>query len=210
LEIAQKCGIRVPKTAVVSNSEQLPEFVNAIPFPWISKPSAKQQRGGEFKSRVVKTLPEVAKNFPAAREFDPPMLLQEYCRGVGVGVEILLHNGECVAVFQHRRLQELPYGGGVAVTAVAEPPDPSLVHSCLDLLRALRWNGIAMVEFKVNPADGQAVLMEVNGRYWGTISLPVIAGIDFPLYHWKLLAKTCSSVCGTSPALSALPSTTRS
>jgi len=44
-----------------------------------------------------------------------------------------------------------------------------------------------MVEFKVNPVDGQAVLMEVNGRYWGTISLPIIAGIDFPLYHWQLL-----------------------
>jgi hypothetical protein len=28
--------------------------------------------------------------------------------------------------------------------------------------------------------------MEVNGRYWGTISLPVFAGIDFPFYQWQL------------------------
>ena len=44
-----------------------------------------------------------------------------------------------------------------------------------------------MVEFRVNPANNRAVLMEVNGRYWGSISLPVFAGMDFPLYHWKLV-----------------------
>ncbi|MGC2490400.1 MAG: hypothetical protein WA412_17120, partial [Candidatus Sulfotelmatobacter sp.] len=76
--------------------------------------------------------------------------------------------------------------GGVSVTAVAEHPDPLLVESSLALLRALRWEGVAMVEFKVNPNNGSAVLMEVNGRYWGTISLPVSAGVDFPWYHWQV------------------------
>jgi predicted ATP-grasp superfamily ATP-dependent carboligase len=141
----------------------------------------------EFKSCLIKTSDDMVRNFPTAREFDPPMLLQEYCQGAGVGVEMLVDKGKCLSVFQHRRLQELPYSGGVAVTAIAEPPNPALVQSSLALLRALRWSGIAMVEFKVDPADGQAVLMEVNGRYWGTISLPVMAGIDFPLYHWKLV-----------------------
>jgi predicted ATP-grasp superfamily ATP-dependent carboligase len=44
-----------------------------------------------------------------------------------------------------------------------------------------------MVEFKFNSDTGDAVFMEVNGRYWGTIGLPISAGIDFPLYHWQLL-----------------------
>jgi predicted ATP-grasp superfamily ATP-dependent carboligase len=114
------------------------------------------------------------------------MLLQEHCAGVGVGIEMLIHEGKCVAVFQHRRLKEFPYTGGFSVTAVAERPDPALVDQSLSLLRALQWQGSAMVEFKVSPSDGTAVLMEVNGRYWGTISLPVFAGIDFPFYQWQL------------------------
>ncbi len=44
-----------------------------------------------------------------------------------------------------------------------------------------------MVEFKVNSTDGAAVLMEVNGRYWGSVSLPLLAGMNFPLYQWKLV-----------------------
>ena len=71
------------------------------------------------------------------------------------------------------------------MTAVAEELNPSLMQSSLDLLRALQWQGVAMVEYRVGP-DGRAVLMEVNGRYWGTIALPISAGIDFPLYQWKL------------------------
>jgi predicted ATP-grasp superfamily ATP-dependent carboligase len=51
----------------------------------------------------------------------------------------------------------------------------------------LHWDGLAMVEFKVNPADGTATLMEVNGRYWGSISLPLLAGMDFPLFQWQLV-----------------------
>ena len=114
------------------------------------------------------------------------MLLQEYCSGVGIGVEMLMHEGTCLAVFQHRRLKELPYTGGVSVTAIAEHPDPALVEFSLALLRALQWEGVAMVEFKVNAEAGSAVLMEVNGRYWGTVSLPISVGIDFPLYDWQV------------------------
>lgn len=187
LEVAQKCGIRVPQTHIVSNSAQLFDLAGSFPFPWVLKPAEKEIRLEETKSFTLATADEVARTFPAARDFTPPMLLQEYCAGAGVGIEVLMHEGKCLTVFQHRRLKEFPYTGGVSVTAVAESPDPALVESSLALLRALQWDGVAMVEFKVNPDTGDAVLMEINGRYWGTLSLPVSAGIDFPWYQWQLV-----------------------
>jgi predicted ATP-grasp superfamily ATP-dependent carboligase len=187
LEIAQKCGIRVPKTLLVWNSAQLSDLAGSLPFPWVLKPAKKETRMEETKSFIFKNAGEVARVFPHAREFHPPMLLQEYCAGAGVGVEMLMHEGDCLAVFQHRRLKESPYTGGISVTAVSESPDAALVVSSLALLRALQWEGIAMIEFKVDPNGGRAVLMEVNGRYWGTISLAILAGMDFPLYHWQVV-----------------------
>jgi len=186
LEVAQECGIAVPKTILVSSSAQLPELAQSFPFPWVLKPAAKEQRVAEMKIHRLTTAGEITKRFPTFRDFAPQMLLQECCPGAGVGVEVLLHRGECHAVFQHRRIKEFPHDGGVSVTAVAESPDPALVQSSLSLLRALQWEGVAMVEYKVNPADGKAVLMEVNGRYWGSLSLSVRSGLDFPLYQWKL------------------------
>jgi protein-tyrosine-phosphatase len=115
------------------------------------------------------------------------VLLQEYCPGVGVGIELLMHKGECVAKFQHRRLKEAPATGGVAILAVAEEPDPQLVRSSVELLRALEWEGVAMVEHRVDRETGRSVLMEVNGRFWGSVSFPIAAGVDFPLYYWQLV-----------------------
>lgn len=187
LEIARNCGITVPKTVVVSNSSELSDRVSESALPLVLKPAEKRQRGDELKACWLASIDDVRKRFPTSRIFDPPMLLQEYCHGVGLGVEVLMYRGECFGVFQHRRLQELPYHGGFAVTAVAERPDHSLVQRSLALLRAMKWDGVAMVEYRVNPEDGRAVLMEVNGRYWGSIGLAVMSGINFPLYQWKLL-----------------------
>jgi len=100
---------------------------------------------------------------------------------------MLLHKGECAAAFQHRRLKEAPATGGVAVIAIAETLDPALAEASLKLLRALEWEGPAMVEFRVDRETGSCFFMEVNGRYWGTSSLPILAGVDFPLYHWQIL-----------------------
>jgi predicted ATP-grasp superfamily ATP-dependent carboligase len=187
LEAGQRCNIRVPRSVVVINSSELRSIADEIPFPWILKPAEKEKRFEEFTSCKFESLDEVTRRYPKAQKFEPRMLVQEFCEGVGVGVQVLLHQGECLAVFQHRRLKEMPHTGGVAVVAIAERPNQILVNQSISLLRELGWEGIAMVEFRMNPATGESVLIEVNGRYWGTASLPVSLGIDFPLYHWQLL-----------------------
>lgn len=196
LEAAQKCGIPIPHTKLISNTKQLADFSSNFPFPWVLKPARKELHLEENKSLTFATPDEVIAKFPIAQEFTPPMLLQEFCTGEGVGVEVLMHEGQTLAVFQHRRLQELPYTGGYSVTAVAEQPNRELVEQALALLRALQWEGPAMVEFKGNTRNGGAILMEVNGRYWGTIALPIFAGIDFPLYQWQLIHGEVPAVPG--------------
>lgn len=187
LEIARKCGIQTPRTKLISHSSQLLECFEDFSFPWIVKPAQKQSSVEDVKSLKLKSPDEVRAKFCRNQTFAPPMLLQEYCPGAGVGVELLMHKGDCLAAFQHRRLKELPYSGGVSVTAVAESPNSELLEKCIALLRALDWEGPAMVEFKMNAEDRSAVFLEVNGRYWGTIALPIFLGINFPLYHWQIL-----------------------
>src|SRR5436309_218043 len=76
---------------------------------------------------------------------------------------------------------------GCPPPAIAEALDPALAEASLKLLRALEWEGPAMVEFRVDRETGNCIFMEVNGRYWGTSSLPILARVDFPLYHWQIL-----------------------
>jgi protein-tyrosine-phosphatase/predicted ATP-grasp superfamily ATP-dependent carboligase len=184
LATAQQCGVPVPRSYTFSSAMGLESLSAELTFPVVMKPS---RRGGQrsFKAHYLHNLAELRE--AVANNLAGEVLLQEYCPGNGIGIEMLIHNGECLATFQHRRLKEEPASGGVAVMAIAEKPDPELADASLKLLRALEWEGVAMVEFRKNPMNGAAVLMEVNGRYWGTVSLPIRAGMDFPVFQWRLL-----------------------
>jgi protein-tyrosine-phosphatase/predicted ATP-grasp superfamily ATP-dependent carboligase len=182
LEAAQKVGIRVPVTCTIS-ADQLDSVAPLLRFPVVAKPEKKG--AAAFKTFYFHSLEELS----AALTTNAwgRVMLQEYCPGVGVGMNILIHRGECIARFQHRRLKEAPVTGGVAILAIAEEPDPELFASSMALLRTLEWDGVAMVEFRVDRETGKSALMEVNGRFWGSVSFPILAGVDFPLYYWQLL-----------------------
>ena len=190
LRIAQSAGVCVPREYVVLGGAS-PDIIREMAFPVIAKP--RQKSASEmFKIRYFRTPEELTAALNDGVIEDA--MVQEYCEGCGVGVEMLVQQGKCVAAFQHRRLREYPSAGGVAVTAVAESVDPQLADASLRLLRALEWDGVAMVEFRHDRRTGVAALMEVNGRYWGTVSLALQAGIDFPRYQWQLAHGQCPSV----------------
>jgi predicted ATP-grasp superfamily ATP-dependent carboligase len=42
-----------------------------------------------------------------------------------------------------------------------------------------------MVEFRVDERDGVPKLMEVNGRFWGSLPLAIAAGVDFPYLLYR-------------------------
>jgi hypothetical protein len=114
-------------------------------------------------------------------------LLQEFCAGEGQGVELLMHEGRPLAAFQHRRLREMPVQGGPSALRESVSLDPVLYEYSVNMLREIRWTGLAMVEFKVGPAA--AWLMEINGRVWGSLPLAVHAGMDFPARLVELLLR---------------------
>jgi len=86
-----------------------------------------------------------------------------------------------LATFAHRRLREKPPSGGVSVLAEAVVLEPALEAAALALLAELNWEGVAMVECKRDEANGgRPVLMEINGRFWGSLQLAIDAGVNFP------------------------------
>ena len=117
-----------------------------------------------------------------------PVAAQEFFRGRGAGVELLLCEGEPLLEFQHLRLHEPPRGGA-GTYRQSMSLTPELRDAAVALLRPLRYTGVAMVEFKVNSKTGEWVFIEVNGRFWGSLPLAVAAGADFPLALFQLLVE---------------------
>ena len=112
-------------------------------------------------------------------------MLQEFAPGEGFGIEVLLDAGAPRLIFAHRRLKEYPASGGVSVIAESVTPPPALVERALRLLRHIGWTGIAMVEFRWQQAMERATLMEINGRFWGSMALSQACGVDFAYAAWR-------------------------
>jgi predicted ATP-grasp superfamily ATP-dependent carboligase len=186
LDFARNAGIHAPSTYRIANASELEALSGQLRFPMVAKPYHKSCET-DFKVRYYSSYEQLHQALSDDANLGSRILLQEFAQGDGVGVEILMHNSETVAIFQHRRLKEHPASGGAAAVAIAEAPEPFLVDQAIALLRAVEWEGIAMVEFRYDREHRKSSLMEVNGRYWGTLALPIHAGIDFPWYEWQIV-----------------------
>ncbi|HLD46164.1 MAG TPA: ATP-grasp domain-containing protein, partial [bacterium] len=105
-------------------------------------------------------------------------MLQEYIKGYGCGFFALYDHGKCCVTFQHRRIREMPPSGGRSVAAETGF-NPLVAEYGKQILDALQWHGLAMVEFKVDES-GRPFLMEINAKLWGSIELAISAGVNFP------------------------------
>jgi protein-tyrosine-phosphatase/predicted ATP-grasp superfamily ATP-dependent carboligase len=187
IEAARACGILTPTPCDLPDMLAIERLRNRLRFPIIAKPLSKEDESKHaFKMRYFATFQDLRDAFLLDPEFGVHNLLQEFCPGDGIGIEVLFHDNQPLAMFQHRRLKELPVSGGGSVTSISEPLDSELAEQAVALLRKLNWEGVAMVEFKCDRAEKRTVLMEVNGRYWGSLPLAIGAGLDFPFYEWQL------------------------
>jgi predicted ATP-grasp superfamily ATP-dependent carboligase len=185
LEAAARLGIAVPRQQLLRRRAEVASVdADRLAYPLVLKPSRSVgEAGGERRKLEVGYVGD-AKALHAALEQLPeqafPLLLQQRVIGPGIGIFLLRWQGARVATFAHRRIREKPPSGGVSVYRESIAADPALVALSERLLEAFGWEGVAMVEYKLDAATGTPYLMEVNGRFWGSLQLAVDAGVDFP------------------------------
>lgn len=185
LAAAGRLGIAVPGAIRLERPGPVAASVlDAVPFPAVVKPerSVRSQGSGLAKLTVVHAADrdELARILADLPPEAFPLQIQQRIVGPGTGLFFLIWDGRVVARFAHRRLREKPPAGGVSVYSESIPVDEPLAALAERLLREFRWEGVAMVEFKRDGATGTPYLMEINGRFWGSLQLAIDAGVDFP------------------------------
>jgi predicted ATP-grasp superfamily ATP-dependent carboligase len=189
--MAERLGIRVPTTWEPDAAILEGELPDDLGFPCILKwrdpelvaPALERLGLPMLKSEFVYTARELraalARYAPAGRF---PMI-QTYCAGGGLGHMFLMKNGEALLRFQHRRLHEWPPEGGTSTLceSVGLEENGALLAQSEALLREIGWDGPAMVEYRHDDRSGRSWLMEINGRFWGSLPLAYHSGAPFAL-----------------------------
>jgi predicted ATP-grasp superfamily ATP-dependent carboligase len=181
MALAARLGIPHPRTAIAESAKDLLELAAAFPpSEFVVKPL----RGlGSHGVRYNPTF-DITGAEAYWRSFGPALVQERVpAEGDAIGVSLLFGaDGACLAHFCHRRLEQYPNSGGPSTDRVGID-HPELLEKSLTLMRALNWKGVAMVEWKVDPRDGTARLMEINPRFWGSLELAIRSGVDFPVLY---------------------------
>ena len=180
---ARALGIGVPSTVAIASRQALSDVASELRFPIILKPHRSVIEAYPRRKIAVRRVAD-ATELDAVVSASPdeafPLLVQEVINGPGIGVFVLLVDGEMRAAFAHRRIREKPPWGGVSVYRESIPLDENLLARSVKLLRRFEFEGAAMVEYKVDAATQVPYIMEINGRLWGSLQLAIDAGVDFP------------------------------
>ena len=177
-DLAERVGVPIPKTFKIDSLEELKKI--ETDFPVVIKSSF--ESGTNVVEYAFSKIEMVQKfeQMVVKHQFKPEdyPIIQQYITGEGYGFFAYYDKGTCKAFFMHHRLREYPVTGGASVCAESFYDDV-LINSGKKLLDALKWDGVAMVEFKKH-GDGEYKLMEINPKFWGSLELALASGVNFP------------------------------
>jgi len=195
LDVAAQVGIDAPPGWQPLAGEDFAAKAAALPYPailkWSDPPAmwaALEAAGLPFEKIDYAT--DAADLLAKLARYDALgawPLVQGWCGGYGFGQMLMMAGGEARLLFQHRRLREFPASGGVSTLCESVPLSQhrAQMKKSEALLRAIGWEGPAMVEYRHDPATGRYWLMEINGRYWGSLPLASQAGAHFAWEQYR-------------------------
>jgi len=190
--VARELGIAHPWTACPHTRRELASL--PCPFPVVLKPAMRLELNRLTASkawRVDDRQALLARYDEACTLVSPDMLMvQELIPGWGetqFSFAALCRKGEVLASVVAGRRRQYPMDFGRFSTWVETMDEPRVAEPAIRLLAALQFTGLAEVEFKKDPRDGQYNILDVNPRVWGWHTLSSRAGVDFPYLLWLLV-----------------------
>ncbi len=186
-QLAVAHDVPVAPGRLVSSPEQIDAILATAAYPLVIKPQLSFNSDDLDQRNSVCRVDERSDAREAIEErlWLGHVLVEECIEGPGWGMEVLASDGEILLSQQHERLHEPQRSGGSSYRRTV-PRHPAFLDAVTRLVSDLRYTGVAMFEFKGDP-DGRWVLIEINGRFWGSLPLSLAAGIDFPYGLWQLL-----------------------
>ncbi len=179
-EAARSVGMASPATAPATEEAlaqvQSPVVVKArLHAPLDGVPRAPRMETGLAQNGV-----DAAERAAEIRVGGGEPLLQEPLAGHLEEVAVVADRDGRLVARVHQEVQRISApSAGVAVRATTISPDEELMERVAALISELGWWGLAELQFIVG-ADGEHRLIDFNGRFYGSMSLALGAGVNLP------------------------------
>ena len=194
-QYAQSIGIEIPQTYYPETLEDVKKIATSIPFPCVIKPAYshiwrdRTGRGTErFKAKEIATPEQLCSTYEKMSESLVEIVVQERIEGPDSQLHSLYvylnRHSEPLAFCVLQKIRQWPANYGSGSYSVTCRRD-ELVVLGLQLLKTIRYVGLANLEFKHDLKDGTFKLIEANVRSGERIALAIAAGVDLPYIAYR-------------------------
>ncbi len=178
-KIAEKIGIPIPKTYQIKSFEDL----NRINFfPVILKPlSGSGSRG----IALCKNRDELENNYKTSSMNYSGFIVQDYIPVTDISNSefcwygIFDWDSELVGYGCYKNIRTYPSGSGPS-TLQESVENEKINLLAIKLLKHLKWQGLAQIDFRVDARDNEPKLLEINHRMWAPLQHSISSGLDVP------------------------------
>ena len=178
-------GIRVPRSHFTQPGEDVASSAADFPFPCLVKVTRHFERESfpDTDLKVFQSAGSLVERYRSRPELLGHTFWQQIIEGEDENVfecnVLIRRSGELGGVCCVRRLRQYPPQYGFMSYGRTEE-NQVVIEESLKLLRALDYRGLANIEFKYQPKDGNYYFMEMNPRLpWSTM-LFAAAGVNLP------------------------------
>jgi D-aspartate ligase len=154
-------------------------------FPLLAKPLPGGSGRGIEKFEDYETFTAYFRENGLRREY----ILQEFIKGEDYGCNVLCSNGEILAfTMQKGNLWDpsKPYSAQIGMDFLYEE---KLLQTVRKLMKSLDWNGIADLDLLYHKESDTFYIVEINPRFWATLTAALMAGINYPQLLIKMTMK---------------------
>ncbi|MFO0757962.1 MAG: ATP-grasp domain-containing protein [Byssovorax sp.] len=170
-ELGEKAGIKVPKSHVVSDVEELSRAHDKVPYPLFVK-------GVYYGATLAHTVGEaIGAFYKVVSQWGVPVILQTHVAGDELNV-VAVGDGEggMLGAVPMKKMVITDKGKGWAGITIK---DPELLDLTRRFMQTTKWRGPCEMEV-LRDKEGQYHLIEVNPRFPAWCYLSAAAGINLP------------------------------
>jgi predicted ATP-grasp superfamily ATP-dependent carboligase len=166
---ASRAGLRSPRLL----NSRLPDHEVVV------KPRIHES--GQPEAMICRDPAQAAERVKELEQAGIEPLVQERLRGDLMALVVVAdRESRVVARVQQEARAIFPLEAGVSVRAETVAVDQALAAKVSELIRELGWSGLAQIQFLVPPGQGEPVLIDFNGRFYGSLALGIAAGVNLP------------------------------
>ncbi len=180
-ELASASGLATPRTLLAGTAGELAG--GELPDAAVVKPA---RTGSALRHAVVAESAEELRGELAALPADEEVLLQERLAGRLMALAVVVgRDGALVRRFQQVAIHTWPADAGPSSLACSVEPDEELAEGARSMLASAGYWGMAHLQFI--ESDNGPRLIDVNTRFYGSITLALASGVDLPV-AWHAVA----------------------